>query len=156
MHGIDDADRAEAEQRWELHSGELVRYATLLVGPDDAADVVSMAFAKVSRSATAIEQVRPYLFRTVTTVALDQHRSRRRRQVRDLHAVLPPAVAAHETNLDVRRAIASLSVQQRAVVYFTYWEDLDAAAIGDLLDISTDSVRTHLARARDHLRKALR
>jgi RNA polymerase sigma factor (sigma-70 family) len=47
-------------------------------------------------------------------------------------------------------------VQQRSVVYFTYWEDLDAAAIGALLGISPDTVRRHLARARDHLRKALR
>ncbi len=140
---------------WRLHSTDLVRYATLLVGPLDAPDLVSGAFMRVVRSGRTLEQPRAYLMRAVTNAAASQHRSRRRRQVRDLHAVLPPAAAEHESQLDIRRAVAGLSVQQRAVVYFTFWEDLDSTQIGDVLRISPATVRRHLARARFHLRKVL-
>lgn len=132
-----------------------MRYATLLVGPLDAPDLVSGAFMRVVRSGRSIEHERAYLMRAVTNAAISQHRSARRRQVRDLHAVLPPATAEHESQVDVRLAVADLSVQQRAVVYFTFWEDLDSTQIGEMLGISSATVRRHLARARFHLRKAL-
>ncbi len=142
---------------WDRHAAELLRYATLLVGPNDAADVVSITFAKFERFGhRELEHERAYLFRAVTNTAVDQIRSRQRRQVRDLHAVLPAVSPPHESQLDIRRAVAALSVQQRSVVYFTYWEDWDATQIATLLSISPDSVRRHLARARAHLRKALR
>jgi RNA polymerase sigma factor (sigma-70 family) len=53
-------------------------------------------------------------------------------------------------------AIGRLSVRQRAVVYLTYWDDLDPAATAELLGISEGSVRRHLARARANLRRTLR
>ncbi len=123
-------DRPEtAEVTWIRHGAELTRFATLLVGPHDAPDVVAAAFQR-TMTAGAIDNVRAYLFRAVANAAHDQRRSDRRRQARDLHAVLPAALRAHESQADVRRAIAALSVQQCTVVYFTYWEDLDAAHIG--------------------------
>ena len=53
-------------------------------------------------------------------------------------------------------ALAQLSPQQRAVVYFTYWDDLLPSQIAELLDVSEGTVRKQLARARDHLRRILR
>jgi RNA polymerase sigma factor (sigma-70 family) len=157
MTTVDAPRQLGQAERWDRHAAELLRYATLLVGPNDAADVVSITFANVERRAhREVEHERAYLFRAVTNTALDQWRSRQRRQVRDLHAVLPAVSPQHESQLDIRRAVAALSVQQRSVVYFTYWEDLDATQIATLLGISPDSVRRHLARARVHLRKALR
>lgn len=143
------------EELWRAHADELVRYATLLVGPADATDVVSIAFLKVVDHLAAVSNVRAYLFRTVSSTAFDQHRSTRRRQSRDLHAVLPAVGLAGSSDIDVRRAVAALSVQQRAVVYFTYWHDHSPDQISALLDIAPATVRRHLARARLHLRKAL-
>jgi DNA-directed RNA polymerase specialized sigma24 family protein len=40
-------------------------------------------------------------------------------------------------------------------VYLTYWEDMTDQMAADHLGISAGSVRRHLARARDHLRKVL-
>ena len=157
MTTIDVSPEAGQVGAWKQHAAALLRYATLLVGPNDAADVVAITFAKFVQSSShrAIDHQRAYLFRSVTNTALDQMRSRQRRQVRDLCAVLPAVSLAHESQLDIRQAVAALSVQQRSVVYFTYWEDLDANQIASLLAISPDSVRRHLARARTHLRKAL-
>jgi RNA polymerase sigma factor (sigma-70 family) len=141
---------------WHDHAPAIVRYATLLVGPNDAADVVAIAFDRLTQPhREPIVDVRSYWMRAVFTVAQDQHRSRRRRQVRDLYAVLPAATTTPETQLDIRRAVASLSVQQRSVIYFTYWEDLDSAQIALLLGIDAATVRRHLSRARLRLRKVL-
>lgn len=146
-------DQTEA---WRTHGIELIRYATLLVGPNDAADVVSVAFAKVMGAERPhVHDIRSYLMRSVFNAALDQHRSTMRRQVREIHAVLPESASPDEPSLDVRVAVAALSVQQRAVVYFTYWEDMTSAQVADVLRISPASARRHLTRARGHLRKVL-
>jgi RNA polymerase sigma factor (sigma-70 family) len=153
---VDGDIAADHARWWQDHGPAVVRYATLLVGPNDASDVTAIAFGKLTQAhRAAIDDVRSYWMRAVFTVAQDQHRSRRRRQVRDLHAVLPAETVMPETELDIRRAVASLSVQQRAVVYFTYWEDLDSAQIGTLLGIDAATVRRHLTRARSRLRKVL-
>lgn len=155
MSDIDD-ETEQAERLWRAHVGELTRYATLLVGSADAPDIVSIAFLKVMRSDTAPQNMRGYLLRSVTNVAHDQRRSRQRRWARDLHAVRASSTGAQDSDIDIRRAVARLSVRQRAVVYLTYWEDLTAPQAADVLGITADSVRRHLSRARDQLRKAIR
>lgn len=141
MSGIDD-ETEEAERLWRAHAGELTRYATLLVGAADAPDIVSIAFLKVMRSDTAPRNMRGYLLRVVTNVAHDQRRSRQRRRTRDLHAIRANATGAQDSDIDIRRAVAQLSVRQRAVVYLTYWEDLTAPQAADVLGITADSVAT--------------
>lgn len=155
MSGIDD-EADEAERLWREHAGELTRYATLLVGAADAPDIVSIAFLKVMRNNTAPRNMRGYLLRAVTNVAHDQRRSRQRRWARDLHAVRAHSTDTEDGDIDIRRAVAQLSVRQRAVVYLTYWEDLTAPQAAEVLGITADSVRRHLSRARDRLRKAVR
>jgi DNA-directed RNA polymerase specialized sigma24 family protein len=54
-----------------------------------------------------------------------------------------------------RKYFRSLSAQQRAIAYLTYWEDLAPQVIANLLNISEGSVKRQLARARSNLRKAL-
>lgn len=56
---------------------------------------------------------------------------------------------------EVARAVAALSPQQRAVVFLTYWDDLDAITVADLLGVSAGTVRKQLGRARGRLRKVL-
>ena len=153
---IDDSAGLDEDAAWRAHSSDLIRYATLLVGPIDAADIVSVAFMRVAASPVKIRKPRAYLMRAVSNAAIDQYRSRQRQQVRDLHAVIATTtIHGREADVDVRRAIAALSVQQRVVVYFTYWEDLDTNQIAELLGITPASVRRHLARARFRLRKVL-
>ena len=154
MTGIGDSSSVDL---WQTHATELVRYATLLVGPSEAADVVSFAFSKLlaSPDRTDVDNARAFLFRIVTNTALDQLRSDKRRQRRDLFAVVPEQTNQHAALIDIRRAVAGLGLPERVVVYFTYWEDLDASAIAAMLGINVGSVRRRLARARFQLRKVL-
>lgn len=152
---MDDAESAVAEHLWRDHGPELLRFATMLVGPSDAADVVAAAFERVTRVARQLDNPRAYLWRAVNNVAIDQGRRARRRQQRELRVAAANIQRPVESRPDVRQAIARLSVQQRAVVYFTYWHDLDSPAVAELLGIAPATVRRHLVRARDALRKDL-
>jgi RNA polymerase sigma-70 factor (ECF subfamily) len=158
MFEIDDTTAtSSADELWRSHADELLRFATVLVGPTDAHDIVE-AFLKSTDSmdATGVTNQRAYLFRAVVNHAHDLRRARERRWARDLAAIGPTSTAAPDTFIDVRRAVAGLSVQQRAVVYFAYWEDLPERSIADLLQVAPGTVRRHLVRARFNLRKALR
>ncbi|MGB8361437.1 MAG: sigma-70 family RNA polymerase sigma factor, partial [Acidimicrobiia bacterium] len=60
-----------------------------------------------------------------------------------------------ELRPEVIAAVLKLSPQQRAMVTLTYWEDLSPDQIGELLEISPGTVKSHLARARSRLREVL-
>jgi RNA polymerase sigma-70 factor (ECF subfamily) len=148
---------SRTEVLWRMHADELLRFATVLVGPSDAPDIVTDAFLRSEKALVSgrVDNARAYLFRAVANHAHDLRRSRERRWARDLAAIGPASSSAPDSHVDVRRAVSGLSVQQRAVVYFAYWEDLAERDIADVMEISPGSVRRHLTRARHHLRKAL-
>jgi len=129
----------------------------LLVGPSEPSDVVSAAFLKVTRTRPAeqLHNARADMFRAVT-----KRRARFPTQPSAATIERSPRRADADrrypdSDLDVRRAVADLSLRQRAVVYFTYWGDLGEDRVADLLGISPGAGRRHLARARLRLRKVL-
>ena len=145
------------EQIWIAFRDELTRYARVLIGSDDAHDIVAAAFLRVSRRGwSEIRDPRSYLYRAVANEAHNHRRQRRRRWERDVHALLPSITSPHEDgHEEVRHAIERLSTRQRSVVYLAYWRDLPDREIATLLGVSLSSVRRHLERAQAHLRKAL-
>lgn len=145
------------EDLWREHADELLRFATVLVGPTDAYDVVADTMLRVVPHVHAphVTNKRAYLFRAVANRVTDQRRSQLRRWRRDLAAVGPASTTQPDDFADVRRAVATLSPTQRAVVYFTYWEDLPERAIAEMLQLSPGTVHHALDRARSILRKAL-
>ncbi len=158
MSEIDDTPTTAVELLWRQHADELLRFATVLVGPSDANDIVVEAFLRCEPALAepGIVNQRAYLFRAVNNRALDLRRSRQRRWARDIAAILPNAHTTPDPLVDVRRAVAALSVAQRAVVYLVYWEDQTERAAAETLQVSAGTVRRHLTRARTHLRKELR
>jgi RNA polymerase sigma factor (sigma-70 family) len=148
----------DIEREYREHAPDLVRYATVLVGPDDAADVVSEAVtATVGRnSLQGVDDIRAYWFRAVSNTAASWHRSRFRRTSRERRAASAPVALDTDPSPEAaRRLLAGLSVQQRAVVYLTYWHDWTPARIADALGVSDGAVRKQLARSRAHLREVL-
>ena len=151
---------ASDDEIYRKYADDLVTFATGLVGPADAADVVSDAVARVLASARWSEarDRRAYLYGSVLNEARMHHRSTMRRRAREARA------AQHETRVDadarpevrpeVLEAVAQLSVRQRAVVVLTYWQDLHERDTAALLGVSVGTVRRHLARAHEKLRGA--
>ncbi len=138
---------------------ELIRFATALVGPVDAADVLSSAVVKALSTPgwPAVTNRPAYLYRAVFNEAQTWLRRAGRRPVleaRSRHGE-PDRWELPELRPEVRQAVAALSTQQRAVIVLTYWADLPPADVAERLGISDGSVRRHLARARARLRKVL-
>jgi RNA polymerase sigma factor (sigma-70 family) len=135
-------------------SDDLVRFATGLVGPADAADVVADAVVRVLGTARwrGARDRRAYLYGSVLNEARMHHRSTLRRRAREARAAPRERLAETVVRPDVLEAIARLSLRQRAVVVLTYWQDLHERETAELLGISVGSVRRHLARAHDRLR----
>ena len=157
MTRIDQPSLTDSDALWREYGADLLRFATVLVGPADAHDVTVEAFLRASASIleNAVVNERAFLMRSVSNQAHDLRRSRERRWRRDLAAVGPASAAAPDPLMDVRLAVSSLSLAQRTVVYFVYWEDLTERDIASLLDVSPGTVRRHLVRARVHLRRSL-
>lgn len=158
MSTVDEHESAVTASLWRTHSDDLVRFATMLVGPADSHDVAVDAFLRCVPAVADFEpqRARAYLVRAVANEATAAHRSRRRRWRRDLAAIRPTTVDATPRDVDVLRAVSDLSVAQRSVVYFVYWEDRTERETAEILGVSPGTVRRHLVRARLHLRKALR
>lgn len=145
------------EDIYRKHSAELVRFATGLVGPFDAPDVVTDACLRAfhSRNWAAVSNRRAYLYRSVLNQARSHHRSTIRRRIREHATAVPDSVTPVPVDIDVLRAVDKLSMQQRASVFLTYWEDLSPAEVAARLKISEGSVKRHLARARARLKELL-
>lgn len=142
---------------YERHAEELVRFATGVVGPDDAADVVAEAFAKAagSRAWSRVREPRPYLYRMVLNECRMLQRSASRRRHREAQSAVRIGHDDPVPQPDVESGLDVLSPQQRAVVVLTYWEDLTSQQVASRLGIREGSVKRHLARARSKLREVL-
>jgi DNA-directed RNA polymerase specialized sigma24 family protein len=147
----------DVDAEYRAHAADLVRYATVLVGPHDANDVVNDAVtATIARGSLAgADDVRAYWFGAVARTAADWHRSSYRRRAREQRAAGRHGVVLPATPDDARALLAALSTQQRAVVYLTYWLDWPIERVAAALAVSDGTVKKQLARARDHLREVL-
>jgi RNA polymerase sigma-70 factor (ECF subfamily) len=163
--GIRQEERVGDTGGWEAvyvaHSQRLIRLATVLVGPDDAPDLVAEAVRRaIHRTGwTAVRDQGAYLVTSLVNETRQFHRERSRRAARERRAARLAAVPPHRepgpADLDVRDALGALSPQQRAVVFLAYWEDQPIPEIARLLDVSEGSVRKHLGRAKTKLRRVL-
>jgi RNA polymerase sigma-70 factor (ECF subfamily) len=148
---------ADDAETYRQLAPELTRFATALVGRSDAHDVLSGAVVKALATPAwpTVANRRAYLYRAVFNEAQRWLRRSGQRPGREARWAGPDRWELPAFHDDVRRAVAALSVRQRAVVVLTYWADLDPRTVADRLGISEGSVRRHLARARANLREAL-
>ena len=151
MHEMTD------EEIYRKFADDLVRFATGLVGPFDASDIVTESCLRAFRSSGwgDVANHRAYLYRTVLNEARSQHRSTLRRRIREMRTASSEISVPVEVDVDVLSAVNKLSVQQRASVVLTYWEDLTPAEVASRLGIAEGSVKRHLARARARLKELL-
>jgi len=135
----------------------LTRFATALVGPSDAADVVSDTMVSLLRSGTLDTAANPValMYRAVLNTSRSHHRSVYRRRARERKFAETIVVHDPELRPDVVEAVVGLSPRQRACVYLTYWEDLTPRAVAERLGIGEGTVKRYLARARAKLREVL-
>lgn len=148
------------EAFYRKHARDLSRLAAVMVGPADGHDVFTDAMLRVFRSPRWPElsslEKRAYAYRAVVNEARSWSRSMGRRRRREaIWCLQRDGVVSAELDPRVWDAVADLSPRQRAVVYLTFWADLDGTSAAAVLGISEGSVRQHLDRARRKLRRRL-
>lgn len=148
------------------HHEELYRYAARFTGDADVAeDVVQEAFVRLAvKPPRDPAHVRAWLYRVVTTVAVDTQRAGRRRtrlvEERGSFAAADPApdpAAATETaelRERVRAALAGLKEKERAVLLLRE-QGFAHREIAAMVGTTTGSVGTMIARALDKLAQRL-
>jgi RNA polymerase sigma-70 factor (sigma-E family) len=147
----------------DLFSSEyerLVRLAYGMLGEmPTAEEVVMEAFTSVFAKWSNIrkpERIDVYLRRSV----INQSRSTIRRLYAERKANSKHAVTGEATSLEPQSelldVVLRLPWRQRSCVLLRYYEDLTEREIGEILDCSIGTVKTHLSRARRSLEVTLR
>ena len=151
--GVGRDDQVEA--CYGEHAEALRRFAVSLVGPSDAADILSVAILNVLQTTSTIHDLRSYLYRCVHRAALQHWRSHRRRLRREDQVRASILTEDHYTDPTITDALLAMSPRQRAVAHLTYWEDLTTTEITTRLDISVGTVKRHRTRVHHKLKEAL-
>jgi RNA polymerase sigma factor (sigma-70 family) len=135
-------DPSDAEA-YEKYSDELVRFATMLVGPSNAEDVVADAVLRVFASPAweTVTNRRAYLYRSVLAQASSAGRSARRRLVREHRFASDSATDEPMLRPELLAALRALTVRQRAVVFMTYRLDQTTHATSEVLRMSERTVQ---------------
>ena len=159
------SDGLSDEELYGKFSDRLIRFAATVVGAADAEDVMTdgVVSAMQSRQWPTVEDRVSYLYRSVLNAGRMHLRAMDRRRKREARSWARDGAVQRNTAMswlpeptpEVRGAVSSLSARQRAVVYLTYWEDLDEAATARRLGIGVGSVRRHLHRARINIGRQL-
>ena len=159
------SERAEFDDFVAARGTALLRFAVLLTGDHHLAeDLLQEALVRVHRRWSRLERTEE-LTGYVRKAILRQYLSwRRLRSSAEVPTALPPDAPAldgadhaerHAERDRLRRALATLPRQQRAVLVLRFYEDLDDTSIAQLVGCSPATVRVHasraLARLRDHL-----
>ena len=132
---------------YEQHAPEFVRFASALVGPAAAEDLVADTVVRVVRSSSWRQATnrRAYLYRAMVNEAKQLDRANRRRLARELRVgSWPTDVPSASLRPAVANAMRALSVRQRGVVFMTFWLDQPTDEIARVLGTSTRTVQRDL------------
>jgi RNA polymerase sigma factor (sigma-70 family) len=161
--GTVDAD-AFVEAMYHEHAHGLVHMVRLFVDDRNAAeDLVQEAFIRLARSVHKIEDHRKaaaYLRSIVLNLARDHNRRglvslRHRLPLDDRQASTEDVVVLAEDHQQVIDALRTLPRRQRDCLILRYYDELGIDDIAETLDISRNSVKTHLTRGMRALERRL-
>jgi RNA polymerase sigma-70 factor (ECF subfamily) len=150
---------AAMEELFRLHWPRAQRAAFLVVHDRAAAeDIAQEAFLSALRALERFDRRRPFgpwLHRIVVNRAIDYARSRKlRREVEPEAEVAddrPAPLAGAGLSEELMRALATLSVEHRAVVVLRYLLDFTPGEIAEALEMPRGTVNSRLRRGLDRL-----
>lgn len=141
------------ESIFRKNQDDLIRYATVLVGPTRAEDVVSTVVLRIlaRKRLQDLDEPRAYLFRAV----LNECKTRLSRRRTHLSISEVGMVPADDPEPELLRAVLELPAQQRAATYLVYWAGMTIVETADLMGIRPGTVKRYLYLARRSLKGAL-
>ncbi|MDO4732582.1 MAG: RNA polymerase sigma factor [Bacillota bacterium] len=126
--------------------------------PTDAEDVFSetfLAYFKKERVFESEEHRKSWLIRVAINCAKGFLGSRTPWVELNSEITADSRASKVDLSIDLRQAINQLPADYRDVILLYYIEDLSVKQIAEILDRNENTVKTHLSRARDKLRKYL-
>ncbi len=156
-------DEAAFTQLVAAYHPDMARVAFVVCGDrglaEDAVQAAWLVAWRKLRSLRDVDRVRPWLL-SVTANEARQIVRRRRGPVVEIDVEAPgdprgDPVAGIE-RIDLRRALARLSPDDRALLAMRFVTDLRSDELGAALGTSASTARTRLCRVVDHLRRELR
>jgi RNA polymerase sigma-70 factor (ECF subfamily) len=148
---------------WDSIAATCLREARRIASPDDAADIAQEALIRAWRSLqTGPRPDHPSAWlRTIVRREFLRHRARNGLVISlDEHGDVDDRVAAGRLELlplqvDVRRAVRSLTPQDRKLLALRYVDDLTQPAVAMALGIPEGTAKVRLHRARGRLQRVL-
>ncbi len=139
---------------------DAVRWACALTGSIAAGeDIAQTAFTRIADRYDHLDNPGGYLRTTIVNLARSDRRTASRRTARELR-IADDRSARHDDapfadGTELLRLVGSLPYDQRAAIVLRYWADWDEAAIAEALDCRHSTVRSHVRRGLDTLRRTV-
>ena len=137
---MDSDAKAYQELRFEL-----TRFATALIGPSEAEDVVADVVVRVLErpgGLAGLKDPRPYLVKAIINEARSRFRKRQRFDDR------PVRLEADSPQADYRdqlvEVVSLLPPRQRAATFLVYWEGHTSVSAAELMGCRPATVRRYL------------
>jgi RNA polymerase sigma-70 factor (ECF subfamily) len=169
--------KTDFKQVYEEFQPKILSYLSRLVGDDEAEDIAQQVFEKVSLALDGFEgrsKLSTWVYRIATNTALDRFRSpsfKRSLEYTPLEAIktfdtstgwtieaeqpTDQKFIRKEMSECIREYIDKLSPDHRTVIILKELEGFKNREIADILQVSLDTVKTRLHRARAALKKEL-
>ena len=152
---MDHSDRLE--ELLDRHEDTLFRAALAILGDvQEAEDAVQDTFLRYLEKRPELrdrDHEKAWLLKVTANRCKSILRTRRRRPTVELLDIYP--VPEEEGSRELMEAILTLPANQRLAVHLHYYEGYTSEEIGAILGQRPGTVRSHLSRARDALRRYL-
>ena len=141
---------------YEEVSHDLVRFASSLVGPDDAPDAVSTVVARALAGGglVRLENPRAYLTRSVHNECRTIHR-KRRRDGEATHALAGTSQVEPDGPSQMAAVVAALPFKQRCATHLVYWMGYSPTEAARLMGVRPATLRRYLHLARKKVKEAI-
>lgn len=142
-------------------SRDLTRFATALVGPDDAADVVSTVVTRAlgrSGGLVALRDPKTYLMTAVHNEATGLRRQRARRNTFPVADPSPneQALERHDTaTTTITSVVEALPTRQRAAAYLVFYQEHTPTEAAEIMGCRPGTVRRYIHLASEKLRETI-
>ena len=154
-----NSEMATVETLYRRHGPALVLFALAMTGERSRAqDAVHQVFLKLLERGSLADavDVRAYLFPSVRNAILNDAKARERDVSLDSRSAwFDPPDRDYTAELNLRRAMASLSDDQRQVTILHIWGELTFSQIADMLGVSPNTAASRYRYALGKLRDAM-
>jgi RNA polymerase sigma-70 factor (ECF subfamily) len=124
---------------------------------EELAQDVFLKLFHALRDVTSAYHLRFWLRRVTANLAIDRLRQKAPTTAQDFPADAEPAAPDNDADpllqQTLRRLVAELAPQARAVVLLRYQADLDPLDIAEVLEMPVNTVKSHLKRSLDFMRE---